>query len=264
MFKKIRCLAICFLLIALSQGSAAYAETKRTVTLGMEDSFPPYARADGTGMAPELIRAAYAAVGVDVKFEVKPYARILEEVESGALVGGFGVAKQPTTENKFIFGTEPLFIVKSHFFTKKGTRLYKKGTHQPAQKPEDLGSQERVGLINGYEYGEAVEKNTHILVSRVNTQKQNLDKLLAPIPRLDAVVYFENEAADLFREEIAAQRLKQGDVVPAFESTPSIIHVAFSKKHPQTEMDVKFLDQGLKIIRNNGLYKKISDSYQPL
>lgn len=246
---------------AMLSPAARAAEKATPIVLGMEDSWAPYARPDGTGMAPELLKAAFNAVGVDVTFSVKPYARILEEVESGALLGGFNVARQPSTEERFLFGKENLFIAESHFFVKKGTQMKKKGTQDPAEKPEDLGSGERVGLINGYEYGEAVEKNKDIVISKVNTQKQNLDKLLAPIPRLDAVVYFDKEANDLFRDEIAKGSMKEGDVVSAFASTPSIIHVAFSHKHPESKEYAELLDEGLKKIRASGEYQKIVDKY---
>lgn len=253
-------MSVCASLLFLSFFAHA-AEKAPEIVLGMEDSWAPYARPDGTGMAPELLKAAFSAVGVDVTFNVKPYARILEEVESGALLGGFNVARQPSTEERFLFGKENLFIAESHFFVKKGTQMKKKGTQDPAEKPEDLGSGERVGLINGYEYGEAVEKNQNIVISKVNTQKQNLDKLLAPIPRLDTVVYFDKEANELFRDEIAKGHMKEGDVVQAFASSPSIIHVAFSRKHPSAHEYAHLLDEGLKKIRASGEYQKIVDKY---
>lgn len=249
------------IIAALLATGTAFAAEKESITLGMEDGWGSYARADGTGMSPEIIKAAYDAVGIEVKFNVEPYARIVEEIDSGALLGGFNVAKQPSTEERFLFGKEPLFIAEAHFYVKKGNTIYKKGTKTPAEKPEDIGSKERVGLINGYEYGDAVEKNPDIVISKVNTQKQNLDKMLAPDPRVDAVVYFDNEANILFKEEIAAGRMKDGDVVPVVPSTPSIIYVAFSKKDAKSAHFAERLDAGLKIIHDNGTYKKIVDKY---
>jgi len=62
------------LLLSLSLSSAITAET---IKIAAEDDWIPYARADGTGLANEIIKAAFQAVGVKVEYRVVPYARAL-------------------------------------------------------------------------------------------------------------------------------------------------------------------------------------------
>ena len=59
------------LLLSLSLSSAITAETIKIA------AWIPYAKADGTGLANEIIKAAFQAVGVKVEYRVVPYARAL-------------------------------------------------------------------------------------------------------------------------------------------------------------------------------------------
>ncbi len=65
--------AVAFLLsLSLSPGITA-----ETIKIAAEDDWIPYARADGTGLANEIIKAAFEAVGINVEYKVVPYARAL-------------------------------------------------------------------------------------------------------------------------------------------------------------------------------------------
>ena len=60
----------------------------------VEDSWPPYARPDGKGLSNSIVRHAYRAVGLEPRIEVRPYARVLAEVEHGQADGCFNVTRQ--------------------------------------------------------------------------------------------------------------------------------------------------------------------------
>ncbi len=94
-----------FLLLACVLGfsSVGFAET---ITLGAENDWAPYANPDGTGMANEIVSAAYKAVDIDVVFKVGPYNRLLKEVREGAIPGAFDVPKESANE-KSIYLVKP-------------------------------------------------------------------------------------------------------------------------------------------------------------
>ncbi len=64
---------------------------KKEITLGAEDAWIPYANPNGTGMANEIISAAYLAVGIKVRYLVRPYNRLLKETKEGKVLGAFNV-----------------------------------------------------------------------------------------------------------------------------------------------------------------------------
>lgn len=71
---------VLIILFLFSTVSASFA---KTIILGAENDWVPYSNHDGSGMANEIVLAAYKAVGIDVKLQVAPYNRLLKMVKSG-------------------------------------------------------------------------------------------------------------------------------------------------------------------------------------
>ena len=94
------CLMRLFLIILflLSSASVSFAET---IILGAENDWVPYSNHDGTGMANEIVLAAYKAVGIDVKFQVGPYNRLLKMVRNGEILGAFNVPQERSNEKEY-------------------------------------------------------------------------------------------------------------------------------------------------------------------
>lgn len=230
--------------IGCMPSQAAAAET---VELAIEDAWEPYANADGTGMSSDLVRAAYLAVGIEVKLRVRPYARVLIEVRNGTVAGGLNVAREPSTAPDFLWGQELLFQADAHYYHRSDRPL-------AAKSAAELKNGERIGVIRGYEYGEQFFRNDAINKEWVSRHAQNISKLLAG--RLDAIIMFDKTANLLLARNGLEKRIS-----PAFPCESSMIYVAFSLRHPRAAYFAGKLDEGLRIIKANGVHAAIAAKY---
>jgi polar amino acid transport system substrate-binding protein len=230
------------LLLLFAMTSPAHA-----LTLAVEDAWEPYANPDGTGMSVDIVRAAFESVGIEVTFEVIPYARLLQEVQTGKYVGGFNVAREPSREDAFLWGREMLFLARAHYYHYR-TRFLE------ASSATGLQSGEKVGVILGYEYGVLFHENNRI--SKVWGKRHDQILRMLQAGRVDTVILFE-KTANLFLNEMNLQE----EVFAAFSSEPSRIYVAFSRQHPEARHYMEKLDEGLARIRANGEYQAILEKY---
>ncbi|EQC47430.1 ABC transporter substrate-binding protein [Bacteriovorax sp. Seq25_V] len=211
--------------------------------LGVEDSWPPYADANGEGISKELVLAAYKSVGLIPDIKVYPYSRVLNLVENGELIGGFNVTRQDSTMAKFLFGEQYLFKAPASIYYNKA---------QSFSSLKDIPDGFNLGVIRGYEYGDEFEKEKgRFKVVHVNTQEQLLNMLARK--RLQGVILFE-----LVKDyTVNFYNIKSVKFFKGFHNQTSFIYVAFSKKNPKASFYAKKLDEGLKNIRSSGEYDKI-------
>lgn len=218
-----------------------------TLMLAAEDDWPPYSNADGSGMSNALVMAAYRAVGIDVRFAVRPYARVMAELEAGEWVGGFNVSRQQNNEKKFKWGKHPLLVSREIYYVMASRPLQ-------AKSGQALQQGQRIGCVIGYEYGDEFSNNTRIDKQCVRSNEQNIKKLLEG--RIDAMLASEKTA------KVLISKAKLNDkIVPAFVSSELPTYVAFSKAHPDADYYMKKLDEGLEIIKANGEYQRIEAGY---
>ena len=227
---------------------AAYAA--KTFTLIAEnDWFPLTAqRKEGVeGMAVDIVRAAYAAVDVQVNFKTEIFIRCMHSVEQGEALGCFNAAKDPASEARYLFHKRPLYEVTVGLFSMApSTKLLKQ---------EDLIGR-TVGITNGYDYGPLVESDPRINRQKTPSDLGNLRMLVAgrvefsPITTRVAGYLFKTHP-ELFRQ----RPVLVGDIgqFPEF--------VAFSRKHPEAQEAADLLDKGLDLIHKNGTFKKIESAW---
>jgi len=84
------------------------------LTIAAEDDWAPYSyRVEGAsevqGLAPELVRAAFATQGVSVQFDVLPFSRCLLHAERGKAAGCFNVTRTQSNASQFCWHPTPLF-----------------------------------------------------------------------------------------------------------------------------------------------------------
>ncbi len=230
------------LLLMLLVGPAGPAWAAETITLGAENDWVPYSNQDGTGMANEIVRAAYQAVGIEVKFNVGPYNRLLKMVRDGELLGAFNVPKEKSNENDYLFGKTPIFTAHSAYYFNKAHPL-------SVGRKEDLKNGERIGVVFDYGYGDFFSSNDKIVKIPVRSDQLNIRKLAKG--RIDATILYDKTARKLLSEVI----------LKAFDSESGNIYVAFSKRFPKAQYYADKLDEGLADIKASGILKKIMDSY---
>jgi polar amino acid transport system substrate-binding protein len=123
-----------------------------------------------------------------------------------------------------------------------------------AKSAAGLQNGERIGVIRGYEYGEQFFRNDAINKEWVSRHAQNISKLLAG--RLDAIIMFDKTANLLLARNGLEKRIS-----PAFPCESSMIYVAFSLRHPRAAYFAGKLDEGLRIIKANGVHATIAAKY---
>nr|WP_324259097.1 transporter substrate-binding domain-containing protein [Cellvibrio fontiphilus] len=213
--------------------------------LGAEDSWPPYSDASGKGISVDLIKAALNNSGVTPIFHVLPYARVLHDLDSGKIDGGFNVNRQATTEAKYIFGEVPLLTVRSYWF-------FAAGRHQQIKSIKDVPDKFRVGVIRDYEYGDDYEQQRYRFTEVKVSQQSQIIRMLKQ-GRIDAGIMFEREA------EYAMHQLQmKADVFDKrFLNHEGDVYVAFSHKSPRARWMAQELDKGLLMLKQTGEYDRL-------
>lgn len=234
------------LYLCLLLSSAVFGKDVQTeIHLGAENSWPPYSNQYGQGVSTNIVKAAFAKVGMTTKISVHPYARVLHDLKAGVLEGGYNVTRQENTEQDFIFGSEPILQANAHWYFAPGTRL-------PEGTPTDLPNGYKVGGIIGYEYGDIFERERpRFKEMRVSRQSQLVKLLLQG--RIDAAIMFEAEAV----ETLKMMGLPENSVQKGMFNHTSDIYLAFSRKHKKAIENAKAFDEGLRLLKASGEYRKL-------
>lgn len=240
-----------FLLCLIALGARAESSTAEPkhypnrIHLGAEDSWPPYSDQHGQGISTQLIKAAYAKTNLTPSFQVLPYARVLHDLSSGKIDGGYNVTRQLTTESKYIFGNVPLITVEAYWF-------FLPGTHSKIQSLGEIPDKFRVGVIRDYEYGDEYEQQRYRFKETQVSQQSQLIRMLNQ-GRIDAALMFEQEAEFALRQ----MKIKSTVFDKRFLNHQGDVYVAFSPKNPHAYWMAEQLDIGLLAIKETGEYDRI-------
>jgi polar amino acid transport system substrate-binding protein len=217
-----------------------------SITLAAEDSWPPFADQFGKGISHQLVKSAFAEVGIRVNTLVVPYSRGLRMVELGNVDGVFNVTKEVSTRDKFIFGQQALFQASASFYQHKSHPI-------SAETKYELAPKTVVGIIKGYEYGDEfpqLVKQKGWVLFVANNQRQLINMLL--VNRIDLAVMFDAVA----KEQLTQMGVNE-EIQPIFNNHQSDIFVAFSKQQPHSLRLAKKLDEGLIKLKSQGQYAKL-------
>lgn len=220
---------------------------KNSVVLAVEDSWPPYADSKGEGIATDIVRQALAAMGIKLFIKVSPYARVLDEIEKGIVVGGYNVTRQGSTQEKFLFGEQALFTANASFYFSANNAQV-----DQYQSIADIPSGFTVGIIIDYEYGNDFEQHKHRFKHvYVSSQKQLINML--KLGRIDSAIMFDEVAKYTLKSmNLASSTIQKGPL-----NHTSDIYVAFSNSHTDAPYFAEKLDAGLLQIQQNGDYDNL-------
>jgi len=233
-----------FILIS-SLTYAQHALSNEVLTVLAENNAPPFSNPDGSGLSNSLVKAAYAEVDISVKFKVVPFVRLLKHLDRGEYVIGLNAAPTYEIRNKYYFNKEPLFSEPSSYYVLNDSPLLK------LKQRDDLLPATRIGVIDGFEYGDFIHRNTNKLsIKKVQNHLQNFKKLVRG--RLDAVLMFDSIAQDVLINSQYKYKL-----IKHFAGEELHIHAVFSKHHSKSTHYLRLLDSGLEKIRANGKYEEI-------
>ncbi len=237
------------LAIAESSTEAPSPTKDLHITLGAENSWPPYCDENGQGISTNLIEAAFAKVGLVPSFKVLPYSRVLHDLRSGKIDGGYNVARQSTTTDKFVFGKEPLLLAKTYWY------------FLPNKNPQvtsltEVPDQFKIGTILDYEYGDAYEAQRSRFKEFQLSKQSQIVRMLQQ-GRLDAGLMSEREAEFALRE----MNLPANTLEKRFLNHVDEIYLVFSLKHERSTWLAEQFDKGLIALKESGEYDRLAEGH---
>jgi polar amino acid transport system substrate-binding protein len=239
---RVRGLLCVFLLC----GAHAWAGDR--IRIGAEDDWSPYSSSVNgkpQGCAVDLVRAAWAASGLDVELVPLPYARCMKEVDRGDLAGCFDTLRDPVLESKYRWHQQPLFQARIGIY----------GRVTPGLAPTALGLEnlrgKRIGTTHGYDYGAAFDGDATMLRDEAPSDLSSLRKLVAG--RVDYALVFDRVANAIAKThpDLGKNYALQGVLV-----SPNL-YLSFSPNYPHIDSIVMRFDQGLAKVRKSGEYARI-------
>ena len=242
--KSFFCAVLC--LLALQHVSAA-----EVVTVGAEDDWAPYSSAvdrQAKGFAVDVVREAFALVGITVKFEVLPYARCMADTKAGVLVACFDAVPNGMIRNSYLWPEHPLFTTHMNVYALANSTA----SGMVAKKLEG----HTVGVERGYEYGDEFDLNTKIIRKIVDKNDQGFKMLLSQ--RIEFMAAEERIANALFARfpsEFGGKFKLVGTV-----ATPGL-YIAFSKTTPGAAAYLKKFNQGYELLRRSARYQAIESKW---
>lgn len=210
----------------------------------VEDASEPFSRADGSGYANDLVRAAYKAAGVEVRFDIVPYARCKKSLEVAETPACFSMSWVSEFQGRIVFSDKPLFAVQADLFTRPGAKL---------------GYGSVVGIVNGYEYPDAIAALARRGVSFIRNIDEAANLRMLARGRLDAAVVMTSEFESMPRRLAAAGVTDK--VAFAWHAGANASHIGFNSAHPRGEEARAAFNRGYAIILSNHERDRIRDRW---
>lgn len=238
-------LRVTVLVVLWACTASAWAIDK--VRIGAEDDWRPYSYASGgapVGFAVDIVKAAWAAAGVSLELVPLPYARCMRMVDNGDLDGCFDTLRDARTEPHYLWHRQPLFKARIAIYGRAGPHDGK------VLGLADLVGR-RIGVTNGYDYGEAFDNDSRMVRDPAVSDLVTLRKLVAG--RVDYALVYDRVAshiADLY-PELAPLFVQRGVLVEP------LLYLSFRRKGDDLTTLIARFDRGLEQIRKSGEYARI-------
>jgi polar amino acid transport system substrate-binding protein len=228
------------------------SSTAQSFTMAAEEDYYPYsAKADGklTGLIPELTRAVFAAVDVDVNFIIRPFKRVVMMVETGQVVGGFTGAIDDSNRSTFYWHKTPLSLVRLAIWGRTGE----------TEKSLTAGDMEgkKVSTTRGFFYTDAIDQNDQIEKLIAPSDASSL-RMLA-LGRSDYALVTELIGRNIAQKSAVAGLASRIQIVGLIDEVP--LHAFFSREHADGKEAAILFQKGLEIIQATGEYQRILDRW---
>ncbi|WP_018151600.1 substrate-binding periplasmic protein [Leeia oryzae] len=218
----------------------------------VENASTPWSNPDGTGYANRLVTSAFASVNTQINLVVVPYKRCKLMAMSGQTSACFSMSWEPAMKGLIQFADQPLYEVEAQVFKTDRARF-------PAvERLEQIPRGRSVGIVNGYEYPEAVTRlaKRGIRFDVSATEAISLRKLKAG--RIDFAVIFVDPVKT--SQTIVREANAEG-VAFAFSAGKQGSYIGFSLAHPEGAKARQLFDEGFAIIKNNGVLKQMMTAW---
>ncbi|MBI3347385.1 MAG: transporter substrate-binding domain-containing protein, partial [Burkholderiales bacterium] len=223
------------------------------VVVGAENDWYPYSgerQGRAQGMTVDLVTAAFAAVGVEVKFDLLPYARCMAQTRSGALAACFNTTRTALIEDAYLWPAKPMFNERFMIYARADD------PHRgPPLQVRDLEGH-NVAVTRGYEYGSEFDANPRIPRVVTSHDENNFQLLLRGRARYTLAPDI-NTRQLLQRHPEFAGRFKIVGALSYFG-----IYTTFSRQHPDARAALAAFDEGMKLINANGTARAIQERWR--
>jgi polar amino acid transport system substrate-binding protein len=199
------------------------------------------------GLDVDLIRKAYAEMGVDTEFEFHPWKRVVRDVKLGNVLGGISCRRTKARE-AFVNFSNPVSQSRLAFIT---------GDNFKGRLPQNFEDLKllNVVIVSGYSQQSMLDSQG-VKYSAASSVIQGLNL----VQRRDQDVFFSGW------EGAAYEAKRLGYLDELIFTQPSIdavktYHVCFSKNFSGSDKWRLLLNEGLEKIRIQGLMKTIQHKY---
>lgn len=244
--KKLKKLKIFLLAIFFSLSSTSFSEEINIAS----GEWSPYtgSKLSGGGFASKITTAAFAEVGIDVKYHYLSWSRSLDLAKEAKYDGT--ILWYSNAERKNVFYLSDSVLVNAlHFFYLKKSRF-------DWNEISDL-SPYKIGLTRSYLYGDELakaEKESVINVERTTKEINNFKKILRERVDLTPSSLFVGQ--QLIKDNLDSMEARQIAAHPKpLMSQP--MYFLVSKKHPKGEKIIHLFNEGLKLLKESGKYDKL-------
>ena len=206
------------------------------------------------GMLVEIAEQAFAVTGYFIEFIWLNWARAIKEARVGNVQGIIGAYRSDSPD--FLFGKEHLALSHMCFYTKPNDHWRYSGL-------SSLNSQS-ISLVNAYSYGD--EFDNYVIKEQLSGRK-NIFRAYGKETLKQRITLLNNNKVDVLVEDQLVinevnRSLKQGSQLRHAGCLPSEkIYLAFSPDSNLSPRLSRALDQGIKILRENGRLQQIINKY---
>lgn len=242
-----------FLCTVLLATQPIHAQNKK-VSLTTLD-WEPYIgeKLQGKGYVYEIVSEAFKSVGYQVEIHFYPWARAVDEAESGKADGLFPEYYSDERKANFVFSSSfPGGPV--GFLARKESRITFPGDPQKEQTKTLQGmKQYSFGVVRDYINTKEFDAASFLKKDVSDNDEQNIKKLLAK--RTDLIFIDKFVAQYLIKTSIPQATNELEFLEPPLEVKP--LYIVFSKKAPGYDQKRKDFDEGLAKLQKTGTIKAI-------
>lgn len=231
---------------------SCFAVSKGNVLTFFAVDYPPYlivSKQDRSvsGMDAEIIRAAYAAVGVDIEYRAKSWNDILDGMKDGSLLGTASCIRRPERLPYMLYSDE--ISTTSHVFVSRRDLNTSR-----IRSLEDLRQYKTISVIN---WGQ--QKLLEQLKIEHQTS-ETLDEALLKVRSGEADILYISEYPALAHAKSLGIH-DEVKITPIASHPLSTQHLCFSRNYPQSRILLEQFNLGLREIKRNGTYQAIRSRY---
>lgn len=241
----------CLLLIIVSP----FITVAKTITLVADEWYPVNGdpKSDKPGYMIEIAKEIFKEKGYEVIYKIKPWERSILETRLGKEDCVVGAAKEDAPD--FIFPSASFGHLDIGFYTHQSSPWVYEGIESLKQKA--------LGAMSGYSYDDGeldayIQDNQKTPKIQLEFGNNGLDKLIKLLQhqRIDIII----ETPAIMDSKIKEQQIQDIKLSGKLGLDRSM-YIACTPVKDTTDQYIKWLDEGLTTLRQNGRLKTILDKY---